>query len=121
MSKTDFDNKLISFNRKITSNKTKYLEVQKNLNCLITKYYNFFFGRIYFTSNDGSENTFVYQPTLDNLETKKDKVTDYVLSWKSKGVVNSKLKPSYTAFLHGKKISGYKIEIKFDKDLLAVE
>ena len=28
--KTDFDNKLISFNRKITSNKTKYLEVQEN-------------------------------------------------------------------------------------------
>ena len=30
VSKTDFDNKLISFNRKITSNKTKYLEVKKN-------------------------------------------------------------------------------------------
>ena len=27
VSKTDFDNKLISFNWKITSNKTKYLEV----------------------------------------------------------------------------------------------
>ena len=31
-SKIEFDNKLISFNRKITSNKTKYLEVQKNNN-----------------------------------------------------------------------------------------
>ena len=30
VSKTDFDNKLISFNRKITSNKTEYLEVKKN-------------------------------------------------------------------------------------------
>ena len=30
--KTDFDKKLISFNRKITLNKTKHLEVQKNLN-----------------------------------------------------------------------------------------
>ena len=29
VNKTDFDNKLISFNRKITSNKTKYLEVKK--------------------------------------------------------------------------------------------
>ena len=29
VSKTDFDNKLISFNRKVTSNKSKYLEVQK--------------------------------------------------------------------------------------------
>ena len=37
---------------------------------------------MYFTSTDGSENTFVYQPTVDKLELKKDKGTDYVLSWK---------------------------------------
>ena len=36
VSKTDFDIKLISFNRKITLNKTKYLEVQKKLNNLTT-------------------------------------------------------------------------------------
>ena len=53
VSKTDFDNKLKSFNRKITSNKTKYLEVQKKLNSLTTKNYNFFLGRICLTSNDG--------------------------------------------------------------------
>ena len=29
LSKNDFDNKIISFNRKITSDKTKYLEVKK--------------------------------------------------------------------------------------------
>ena len=39
VSKTDFDNKLTSFNRQITSNKTKHLEVQKKLNSLITKHY----------------------------------------------------------------------------------
>ena len=38
--KTDFVNKLTSFNRRITSNKTKHLEVQKKLNSLITKDYN---------------------------------------------------------------------------------
>ena len=27
---------------------------------------------------------FVYQPTLDSLELKKDKGTDYVLSWRTK-------------------------------------
>ena len=31
---------------------------------------------------------FLYQPTLDVLELKKDKDTDYVLSWKSKGGIN---------------------------------
>ena len=48
MSKTAFDNKLISFNRKLTSNKTKYLEVLKKRNSLTTKDYNFFLGRIFY-------------------------------------------------------------------------
>ena len=64
VNKTDFDNKLTSFNRRIASNKTKYLEVQKKLNGLLTKY--FFLGRIYFTSNDRSQYTFVYQQTLEH-------------------------------------------------------
>ena len=86
VNKTDFDNKLISFNRKITSGKTKYLEVQKKtkkLSNLTKKDDNFSSGRIYFLSNDGSQNTFVYQLTLDMLELKKG-------SWKSKAVYNSK-------------------------------
>ena len=37
LSKIDFDNKLINFNKWITSNKTKHLEDQKKLNNLITK------------------------------------------------------------------------------------
>ena len=76
VSKTDFDNKLISFNRKVTSNKRKYLEDLIKLNNLTTKYYNFLLGRMYFTSNDGSQITFVNQPTLDTLELKKEKDTD---------------------------------------------
>ena len=62
--KTDFDDKLTGFNKLITSNKTNHLEVQKKLNSLITKYHNFFFGRIYFTSNDGFQITFGYQQNL---------------------------------------------------------
>ena len=80
VTKTDFDNKVTSFNRKSTSNKTKYLEVQKKLNSLITKDYNFFLGRIYFTSHDGSQNTFIYQKILDTLKLKKGKGFDYVFS-----------------------------------------
>ena len=88
--KTDFDNKLTSFNRRIASNKTKHLEVQKKLNSVITKDYTFLFGIIYFTSNDESQNTVVYQPILDAVELRKGKGTDYVLSWKSNAVFNSK-------------------------------
>ena len=64
---------------------------------------------------------FAQQPTLDTLELKKDKGTDYVLSRKSKGVFSCKLKPLCTAFLYSIKTSEYRIGIKFDKDLLAVE
>ena len=80
-----------------------------------------FLGRMYFKSNDGSQNTFIYHPSLQTLELKKDKGTDYILSWKSNRVYNSKLKSLYTAFLHSIKLSGYIIIIEFDKDLLAVE
>ena len=51
--KTDFDNKLINL-----KTKQKIKMFKKKLNSLITKDYNFFLGRIYFTSNDGSQNTF---------------------------------------------------------------
>ena len=52
---------------------------------------------------------------------KKDKGTDYVPSWKSKGVYNSTLKPLYTAFLYSIELSEYRMGIKFDKDPWAVE
>ena len=39
--KTDFDNELTSFNRRITSNKIKHSEVQKKLNSLVTKVFSY--------------------------------------------------------------------------------
>ena len=63
-----------------------------------------------FTNNDGSQNIFVYQPTRDTLELKKDKSTDYILSWKSKGVFISKRKSLCNAFLDSIKLSGYRWE-----------
>ena len=65
MNKTSFDNKLIRFDKAIISNKTKHLEVEKTRNSLAAKYYNSFYVRTYFTSNDESPNTFVYQRTPD--------------------------------------------------------
>ena len=114
VNKTDFDNKLTSFNKGIASSKTKHLEVQKKLKSIITKDFHFFLGRMHFTSN------VVYQPTLHALELKKDKGTDYVLSWKSKGVLNSKLKPLYTTFWNSIEFSEHTARIKFDKNPLPV-
>ena len=54
---------------------------------------------MYFTSNDGFQNTFFYQPAHDTLELTKGAGNDIVNSWKSKGVFNSKRKPLFTVFL----------------------
>ena len=115
------ENKFPNHDKYITSFKTKHSEVQKKLNSLILKDHNFFLGINYFTGNDVSQNTFVYQPKLDRLEFEKDKGTDDVLSWKSKWVFNSKIKVLYTAFLQSIKLSECSIEIKFDGDPLAIE
>ena len=45
-----------------------------------------FLGKNFF-GDDGSQNMFVYRPTLDTLELKKDNGTNYVVSWKSKGLL----------------------------------
>ena len=50
------------------------------------------------------------------IKPKNGKSTDYVLSWKSNGLFNSRRKPFYTAFLHSIKLSGYRRKIS-----LAVE
>ena len=118
VSKNGFDNKLMSFNKRITSKKIKYLEVHQKINSLTTKNYNVFSGRIYFTNDDGSQNMFVYEPTVDTLECKG---TDYVLSWKSKKVYTSKLKPLYTALFPSIKISGYRMGKTIDKEPLGVQ
>ena len=67
VNKTEFDNKLLGVNKRINSNKTKHVLVQNELNelskkvkLLLTKDYSFFLGRIYFTSDDGLQNMFVY-------------------------------------------------------------
>ena len=124
MRKVNFDNKLTSFKNRIASNNTKHLEVQKKLNSLIREGYNFSLGRIYSTMNGGSKNTFFHLPTLDTLDLKKIdllKDTEYVPSWKSKGVYNIKVKPLYIVFLHSMKLSGYKRGIETEKDSLPVQ
>ena len=50
------------------------------------------------------------------MELIKDKCSNCVLSWKPKGVFNSKFKPLHTAFPHSITISEYRFGIKFNKE-----
>ena len=71
-----FENKIFNHYKYITNPEFNKLaaKIQEKLNSLITKDCNFFLNRIYFRSIDGSQNTFVYQATLDTLKLKKTKL-----------------------------------------------
>ena len=60
--------------------------LQKNVNILTTKYYNFFLYKTYCTRDGGSQNKFVYQPILYMLEIK----IKQRYSWKAKKEYNAK-------------------------------
>lgn len=74
-----------------------------------------------FTSNDGFQNMFVYQPIFSKLRLKKDKDTSYILIFKSQKVYRSALSPQHLAFLHNMNLSGQRIGIKLNKNPLVKE
>ena len=89
ITKTDFDAKLSSLNKKITANKTKHF--------LNDKYLNYYRGKQYFDERSGKQNCLVFLPI--NKYFKLNSVAnaaDYVLSWQSKGLSNESIKPPTT-------------------------
>ena len=90
ITKTDFDAKLSSLNRKITQNKTKHLLVENELNKLKTFDSSYFIGKSHF-EEDGTQNYLVFQPL--NKYFKVIDNTDYVSSWKYKGLSAESIKP----------------------------
>ena len=82
ITKADFDAKLSTLNKKITQNETKHLLVENELNKLKTFDSGYFIGKIHFT-DDGTQNYLVFQPMNKYLKIGN---SDYVLSWKSKGL-----------------------------------
>ena len=62
VTKTDFDAKLSSLNRKITANKIKHLLVKNEFKKLKTFDSSYFRGKSHFVDNDGTENYLVFQP-----------------------------------------------------------
>ena len=64
MTQTDFDAKMSSLNRKITSNKTKHLLFENELKNLKTFDLSYFIGKSHF-DEDGAQNYFVFQSMLE--------------------------------------------------------
>ena len=94
ITKTDFDAKLSSLNRKITKNKSKHLLVENELNKLKTFDSGYFIGKSHF-EEDGTQNYLVFQPL--NKYFKVITYTDYVSSCTSKGLSAESIKPPTTS------------------------
>ena len=94
ITKTDFDAKLSSLNRKITQNKTKHLLVENELNKLKTFDSSYFICKSHF-EEDGPQKYLVFQ--LINKCFKVITNPDYVSSWKSKGWSAESIKPTTTS------------------------
>ena len=79
-----------SLNRNITANKSKHLLVENELKKLKTFDSSYFIGKSHF-EEDGTQNYLVFQPI--NTYFKVITNTDYVSSWKSKGLSAESIKP----------------------------
>ena len=79
----------------------------------------YFYGKNVF-GDDGFQSMFVYQPTFNTLESKKEKGIGYGNGWKSKYLFEFKLL-RHGAFLPNIKYFGYKIGIHSNNTSLVVE
>ena len=92
MTKTDFDVKLWSLNREFKENETNYLLVENELNKLKTFDSSYFRGKRHF-EEDGVENYLIFQPIIRYFKVNTIiNVSDYILSWKSKGLSTETIK-----------------------------
>ena len=94
ITKTDFDAKCLSLNRNITQNKSKHLLVENELNELKTFDFSYFIGKSHFGEN-GTQNYLVFQPMYRYFKMITN--TDYISSWKSKGLSAESFKPPTTS------------------------
>ena len=95
LTKTNFDAKLSSLNKKLTAHKTEHLLVENELQKLKTFDSNYFRGKSHFVDNDGSENYLVFQPI--NRYFKVIANTKYIWSGKSKELSDKSFKPPATS------------------------
>ena len=94
ITKTEFDSNLSRINRKITENKTQHLLAEDELNKSKTFDSSYFIGKRYF-EEDRTQNYLVFQPLNNYFKVITN--TDYVSSWKSKGLSAESIKPPRTS------------------------
>ena len=123
ITKTYFDAKLSSLNKKITQNKTTHLLVEDELNKLKTFDSSYFIGKIRF-DEDGAQSYLVFQLLIRYFKILPN--TSFVLSWKSKGLSAESIIPNTTSPVTASRYhlmptlsySGTKTKLKFSGSYL---
>ena len=114
ITKTDFDTKLSSLNKKITADKIKHFLNDNDLS--------YFRGKQYFDEGSGKQNYLVFLPMKKYFKLNSVVgVIDRVLSWQYKGLSNKSIKPPTTSdnsLTPELNYYGTKIKIKFIESCL---
>ena len=108
----------MNLNRKITQNKTKHVLVENELNKLKTFDSGYFIGKSHF-GEDGTQNYLVFQPMYRYFKMITN--TDYISSWKSKGLSAESIKPPTTSdnsLTPALNYYGNKTRVKFTRSCL---
>ena len=92
ITKTDFDAKTLSLNRKITLNKARHLLIENESKKLKIFDWGYFVGKSHF-DEDGAQNYLVFQPSLEYFILKRNCIT----KWKSKGLSNESFEVVFTS------------------------
>ena len=101
---------LKSLTKKVTSNKTKHLLVENELNKLKTFDSSYFIGKSHF-EEDGTQNDLVFQPLNKYFKLITNPLS--VLSWQSKGLSSENIDPPTTGLSPSINYVGHKIRVKF--------
>ena len=115
ITKTDFDAKLSSLNRKIIQNKTKHLLVENEFNKLKIFDLSYFIGKSHFEEND-TQNYLVFQPMCRYFKLNTD--ASFILSLQSKGLSNENIDPPTASLSPSINYVGNKIRVKLNGSCL---
>ena len=102
-----------SLNRKTTANRSKHLLLENELNKLKTFDLSYFIRKSHF-EEDGTQNYLVFQPVVRYFKLITD--TNYISSWKSKGLSSESIKAPTTcdnSLVSELNYYGNKVTIKF--------
>ena len=102
---------MLNLNRKITTNKTKHLLVENELNELKTFDSSYFIGKSHF-DEDGTQNYLVFQPLNKYLKLITN--TFSILSLQSEGLSTENIDPPTTSLSPSINYVGKKIKLKFN-------